>query len=88
MSVCRDSGTFTPTTAKCLPIPCTQDDVTLITPSDGIFFTEETAETIEKDEVIAFSCTDSEKVPNNGEDEIETRCLLGGEFENPEWPGE
>ena len=87
ISECRDSGTFTPTALKCVPIPCTQEDIINTTRVNGTFFTAETAETIDVDDTVTFECTDDDKVPNNGLDDIEVRCLQGGWFDEPDWPG-
>lgn len=99
--MCRDDGTFTPTTAKCAPIPCTLDDIVNIIPISGTFTTDaidledpyedQTDVVVEKDESITFTCTDEDKVPNvKGLDEVEVTCLLGGTFEwanqTIEWP--
>ena len=85
--MCQEDGTFTPTTAKCTPIPCTDEDITDTTPLSGIFYTESEDEVAFGDS-ITFECTDEDKVPNQiGLPEIEVRCLLGGIFEVPEWPG-
>ena len=87
ISMCQEDGTFTPTTAKCTPIPCTAEDITDITPLNGIFYTESEDE-VAFGESITFECTDEDKVPNQiGVPEIEVRCLLGGTFQVPEWPG-
>ena len=86
--MCRDSGTFTPTTDRCVPIPCTMDDITYVTPTNGTFFTgDEDTDIIEVDDTITFECTDNDKVPYNGLDDIEVRCLLEGWFDTPDWPG-
>ena len=58
-----------------------------VTPITGTFFTAETAEIIEKDDTITFECINEDKVPNNGLDDIEVRCLQGGWFDTPDWPG-
>ena len=70
-----------------MPIPCTQEDILNTTRVNGTFFTAETGETIDVDDTITFECTDEDKVPNNGLDDIEVRCLQGGSFDEPDWPG-
>ena len=88
ISQCRDDGTFTPTISKCTPIPCTDEDITFVTPLNGIFMTDAEDE-ISFGESITFECTDEDKVPNEiGVPELEVRCLLGGHFEVPQWPQE
>ena len=63
------------------------EDITEITPLTGIFMTDSEEETA-FGETITFECTDEDKVPNEvGLAEIEVRCLLGGSFEVPQWPG-
>ena len=65
-----------------------QDDIINVTPLNGIFFTgDEDADIIEVGDTITFECTDDDKVPNNGLDDIEVRCLPGGWFDTPDWPG-
>ena len=71
-----------------MPVPCIQDDIIYVAPLNGTFFTaDEDADIIEVGDTITFECTDDDKVPNNGLDDIEVRCLPGGWFDTPDWPG-
>ena len=86
IQMCQDSGLFQFTKARCAPIPCLDEDISAVTPVNGLFVTSDEGE-IPVDETLTFLCTDEAKVPNDdSRSEIETTCLLGGTFDAPVWP--
>ena len=86
IQMCQDSGLFQFTKARCAPIPCLDEDISAVTPVNGLFVTSDEGE-IPIDETLTFLCTDEAKVPNDDfRSEIETTCLLGGTFDAPVWP--
>ena len=60
------------------------------TPLSGKFYAD-LDDIVALGDSISFTCTDEDKVLNNGLDEMEVPCLLGGTFEWPNktiiWPG-
>ena len=86
-SECQPDGEFTTALKmekRCKKIPCTEEDIKALIDEVKVFKTRATGP-LDVGKSITFTCKD-QKVPSNGELEIETTCELGGDFKKPDWP--